>query len=55
MASLRAYGFMCSHRDIGYLDCYIDHGYLYHDIHNHGSCALTLNYFDVGTKGYYLA
>jgi len=40
--------------DIGYLDYYVDHSYLPHNILDHGSTALTLGYLDIGTKGYRL-
>jgi hypothetical protein len=31
--------------------CYVDHGYLQHDILDHGSSTLMLDYLDIGTKG----
>ena len=34
---------------------YVDLGHLQHDFFDHGYCALTLGYLDIGTKGYRLA
>jgi hypothetical protein len=45
---------MCKSLNIGYLDPYVDHGYLQHGILDHGS-TLMLGYLNIGTKGYRLA
>jgi hypothetical protein len=34
---------------------YVDLGHLQHDFFDHGYCALTLGYLDIGIKGYRLA
>ena len=34
---------------------YVDLGHLQHGFFDHGYCALTLGYLDIGTKGYRLA